>query len=108
LVLLIKGGKVTVEATKSGTIEFETDVDVSVLQVAATSTGAFEITRIEKFGDKDEALNGVLHSEQLKQYGNFWLPPEPVPFRVGRKIVFYVTDISGAANTIYISLVCVF
>jgi len=108
LVLLIKGGKVTVEATKSGMIEFETDVNVSVLQIAVTSTGAFEITRIENLGDKEETLDGVLHSDQLKQHGNFWLPPEPVPFIVGRKIRFYVTDISGAANTIYIGLVCVF
>jgi len=105
---VIKGGKVTLSANASDILEFETDVDVSVLQVAVASTGAFEITRIEKFGDKDEALDGVLHSEQLKQYGNFWLPPEPVPFRVGRKIIFYVTDISGATNTVYIGLVCVF
>jgi len=81
---------------------------MSVHQVSIQSTGYVEITRIENLGERDETLKEVLHSEQLKQYGNFWIPPEPQPFVPGRKIKIHLKDVSGAENTVYIALYCLY
>jgi len=64
------------------------------------STGRFEVSKIENEAG-ESYLAGVVDSEGLKALLNNWLKEEKTIPR-GRKIIFSLRDLSGAANDVYI------
>ena len=95
---------VTLSANGEDTIKLKYDTAFRFRKILAYGTGAFQITKIEIEGQRP-FLAGTLHSEQLKERGNTIELPEDIHVPANKEIIFYVKDISGAENTVYIGVI---
>jgi len=99
----IVGETVSLSAGASDKIRLVPPVDMTWKKVHVMATGRCEITKIEIVG-VDILVAGVIELDHLKEYGNTFNLPEDISLAKGTEVIFYVKDISGAANTVYIAI----
>jgi len=103
MVNYFEGGSASLGADGSGSIRIRASVDGEVTQILVNGTGRCEITDIDISGYED-IFDGVVELVQLQREGSVYDLPETIPISKGTDVVFSLTDISGAANDVYIAL----
>jgi len=104
----IIGNTVSLSAGGSDTITLTPDVDVRAIAILWNATGRCKVTRIEFPVGVHELLKGSVELDQLDKDSHRFTLPEEVALTKGTDVVFHLTDISGAANEVYIAILCLY
>ena len=97
------GDTVSLSANASDTIKLRTERDCKIINISITSTGRVEINKIEQV-EVAIYLSGKIEAENLKNADKVYTLQQPWIWSKGIDLVISLTDISAAANKVYVAV----
>ena len=105
----IKQDSVTLSGSGSGTVSFEIDagMTMTILKLAQTSTGAYNITKIRDTATGNHFLSGTIDNTMLEWGTNNHLNITDIPIVLTgpTKLILDLTDTSTSSNTVSVAII---